>query len=180
VLALEILSAEDLTRVETIWRAWHARNRLIIGRSFSDDSALREYEPVAYSTGTEFTSSVRALRQNVQHLVGKLQVLEATLDLVTEDATLGTQVAEEVPGEEVFIVHGHSHRDSVALVVERAIGRQAIILQEQPDVGSITVIEKLEREARRAGYAVVPLPHVNTSGKAASLPHLKPPDADLG
>jgi transposase len=32
----------------------------------------------------------------------------------------------------------------------------------------------------RNRWSPPPLPHVNTSGKPASLPHLKPPDADLG
>jgi predicted nucleotide-binding protein len=45
----------------------------------------------------------------------------------------------------VFVVHGHDHgpRDSVARVIER-LGFVAVILEEQPDGGLRTIIEKFE------------------------------------
>ena len=57
----------------------------------------------------------------------------------------------------VFVVHGHDHgpRDSVARLLER-LGMLAVILEEQPDRGLQTVIEKFEEHAN-VRYAVIVL-----------------------
>jgi len=56
----------------------------------------------------------------------------------------------------VFVVHGHETgaRESVARFLEKKIGMNAIILQEQPGKNR-TIIEKFEEESSAAGYAVV-------------------------
>lgn len=75
---------------------------------------------------------------------------------------------------EIFIVHGHSpRRQEVAAEIERMTGRPPIVLQEQPDIGSPTVIEKFEREARRAGYAVV-IFSGDDEGRPRSTPDSQP------
>ena len=55
----------------------------------------------------------------------------------------------------VFIVHGHDNtaRLEVARVLEKA-GFEAVILNEQPDVGQETIIDKLERYTD-VSYAVI-------------------------
>ena len=134
---------------------WHARNRLVLGKSFSDGSAVAEYEPSAWMHGTGWESRFDALRENVAQLVQSLMTLRSNLDLTEEGAEAPQRTSSAPRGEEIFIVHGRTHRDAVARVVEQATTRRIIILQEQPDGGSTTVIEKLERQASRAGYAVV-------------------------
>ena len=56
---------------------------------------------------------------------------------------------------EVFVVHGHNSqlRDAVALFLTR-LGLEPIILHEQVNAGA-TIIEKLEKHSRRAGYAII-------------------------
>lgn len=56
----------------------------------------------------------------------------------------------------VFVVHGHAAapKHEVARVLMRLTGREAIILHEQPNRGQ-TVIEKFEKHARTAAFAVV-------------------------
>ena len=55
----------------------------------------------------------------------------------------------------VFVVHGRSElRHEVARFIENDLKLRAIILEEQPNL-SQTVIEKFEKHAREAGYAVV-------------------------
>jgi predicted nucleotide-binding protein len=154
ILTVEVMTADELQRVDGIFRAWHARNKLILGKSFSDESALDDYLPVSFYASDGQVGQLNALHKNVRVLVQNLVTLRSVLDLVDE-ASGAKKSLDPTLGEEIFIVHGHTHRDAVARVVERATGREAIILQEQPDVGSSTVIEKLEREALRAGYAVV-------------------------
>jgi hypothetical protein len=155
ILRLDMNNGASLDHAESTWKAWHARNKLIIGKAFSDGSALREYLPMMFGTGTNFTSRGTAVHQNVGMLLEHLLTLSANLDLVDEVSPVADGASVSSVGSEIFIVHGHAHRDAVALVVERSTRREAIVLQEMPDVGSSTVIEKLEREAQRAGYAVV-------------------------
>jgi predicted nucleotide-binding protein len=70
----------------------------------------------------------------------------------------GTQVAS-VPAhagsKKVFVVHGHDHalKEAVAALVRR-LGYEPVVLHLRPDIGQ-TIIEKLEREASDAAYAVV-------------------------
>lgn len=56
----------------------------------------------------------------------------------------------------VFIVHGHDDalKEAVARVLERAAEVDVVILHEQVDGGS-TIMEKFERHAQRASFAVV-------------------------
>ena len=56
----------------------------------------------------------------------------------------------------VFIIHGHDDqmRETVKEVVN-SIGLNPIILQEKSNSGSLTLIEKLEKQSNKAGYAVV-------------------------
>jgi hypothetical protein len=59
-----------------------------------------------------------------------------------------------VASDEIFIVHGHDDaKNEVALFIRRA-GLKPIILHEQPNSGR-TIIEKFERYAGSAGFAVV-------------------------
>lgn len=62
---------------------------------------------------------------------------------------------ESPPSRRVFVVHGRDHglKEAVARLVER-IGYQAIVLAEEPDQGQ-TIIEKFERAAVDAAFAVV-------------------------
>lgn len=56
----------------------------------------------------------------------------------------------------VFVVHGHAEaaRHEVVRVLERATGREVIVLREQANSGR-TIVEKFEDHAAAASYAVV-------------------------
>ncbi len=56
----------------------------------------------------------------------------------------------------VFVVHGHDDalKEAVARVLERVADVDVVILHEQADGGS-TIIEKFERHAQKASFAVV-------------------------
>jgi predicted nucleotide-binding protein len=77
-----------------------------------------------------------------------------------EPATVSTSPApaavqpSAVPGEEIFIVHGHSRRDEVDLFLRDATGRRPIILADRAIEGR-TIIEKFEQESGGSGFAVV-------------------------
>lgn len=65
------------------------------------------------------------------------------------------RLSEVVYPRRVFIVHGHNHhlRDVLADLL-RKLGFEAIVLQEEAN-RSLTIIEKLERETRKIGFAMV-------------------------
>jgi predicted nucleotide-binding protein len=71
------------------------------------------------------------------------------------DKATGGRVSS-IHRSEVFIVHGHNHkfRREVAEFLLRILGKPATILDEQPNK-NLTVIEKLERCAAKACFAVV-------------------------
>ena len=56
----------------------------------------------------------------------------------------------------IFVVHGHSDvlRHEVVRVLERATGREVVVLHEQPNQGQ-TILEKFESHAASSAYAVV-------------------------
>ena len=58
-------------------------------------------------------------------------------------------------GTDVFIVHGHDNeaKQETARLIEQ-LKLKAIILHEQPNRGR-TVVEKLQKESKTAGYAVI-------------------------
>jgi predicted nucleotide-binding protein len=63
-----------------------------------------------------------------------------------------------VPDAPIFIVHGRDtlRAERVARAVNKATGRDTIILREQPNLGR-TLIEKFEQHATSASYAIVVL-----------------------
>lgn len=56
----------------------------------------------------------------------------------------------------IFVVHGHSDtlRERVARVIERTTGTDVTILGEE-EIAGLTILEKFERFAAQAGFAVV-------------------------
>ena len=80
-------------------------------------------------------------------------------DLADLNGSPSPQAAEqEAPNpssDEIFIVHGRDDaaKTAVAHVIERA-GLKAVILHEQPNAGK-TIIEKFEKHAGAAGFAVI-------------------------
>jgi predicted nucleotide-binding protein len=68
----------------------------------------------------------------------------------------------------VFVVHGHNEliREQVARTINEDGGRTAVILHEQANRGQ-TLIEKFERHASEAGWAVILLTADDVGGTSA-------------
>jgi hypothetical protein len=102
---------------------------------------------------------VEAQRALERH-ASSLNVLQSLVErLVFADEPPLPAAGPEPKGEPVpagvFVVHGHNEliREQVARMIEQE-GRQAVILHEQANKGQ-TLIEKFERHAAEAGWAVV-------------------------
>jgi predicted nucleotide-binding protein len=77
-----------------------------------------------------------------------------TLVDATAPAAAGAQSQREL-GDAVFIVHGRAGREYEVAHVVHGLDIATVILAEEINQGSPTLIEKLEREAENCGYAVV-------------------------
>lgn len=73
-------------------------------------------------------------------------------DTVMDDRSIGDEMAKAT----IFIVHGRNdaRKHETARVLEKLTGRDPVILHEQANRGQ-TIIEKFEKHARSAAFAVV-------------------------
>ncbi len=126
-----------------------------------DEFTLWINEPYATLFETVFTPEAFVAAQDGV-LISKAQEMASHRAVYTAFDTTERLTDTPLPHErkqepsEIFVVHGRS--DDVRVVsaeVRRITGVAPIMLQDAPDRGSPTVIEKLEREAERAGYALV-------------------------
>lgn len=89
-------------------------------------------------------------------LVGRWESEIGTSGIFTAEKFDEAEMKEELPNNNsVFLVHGHDEgtKHSVARFLEK-LGVEPVILQEQINKG-MTIIEKFQEFAKRAGFAVV-------------------------
>jgi predicted nucleotide-binding protein len=100
---------------------------------------------------------------DVKDGISKLNALSSGLRFATESATAMSEIDSTSPGNVsaagsgvVFLVHGRdtAARETVARFLESAGNQRLVILHEQPNRGQ-TLIEKFEKHATSAKYAVV-------------------------
>jgi len=144
-----------LSREITKWKNYTVR---LLRTQFTNDSLARRFDTsprVMYSPGTE-AQVIAERKDDVEVYINRLESIIDELALIDEMPEATTPAAAPaMSGDKVFVVHGRAGiEDSVALVVERA-GGKTIILQEALNRGAPTVVEKLEREAGNACFAVV-------------------------
>jgi predicted nucleotide-binding protein len=145
---------------------WRTTTETVLRHTVGEDSsALIEFRDNRYTLsmyslgGTPQSEHDAARRRGVQRGVGYLRAAIAEVGLQDDDAPeTPVQVAASEAGEktDVFIVHGRNgeRKETVARFVRNLIGVEPIILHEQVSGGS-TIIEKLEKYAATAGFAVV-------------------------
>lgn len=103
----------------------------------------------------------RWLRESVELEISRLQSIHDRLPYwannVATSAPAGNRRDPAIDGA-IFIVHGSDtmRAELVARAVNRATGRDAVILHEQPSLGQ-TLIEKFEQHATKVSYAVIVL-----------------------
>src|SRR6516162_4191419 len=137
----------------------------VLTQAFSDESERRLYEAAASLDRAPLTMGAKTpLQEVVQGLTrGKEEAIELLNRAIRalEDKITDLGISQEPavdPAEfskDVFIVHGHDDpaKMEVARLIERA-GLNVKILHGQPNEGR-TIIEKFEKYAGLAGFAVV-------------------------
>jgi predicted nucleotide-binding protein len=120
-----------------------------------------EYQKYCFfSTARGGTSQIGADMDTLFNKISQLESIYERLDLYGEIATinapLGNQETITPSSKNIFIIHG---QDEVPLLhlknlLKDELNLNPIILKEQPDRGSKTIIEKFELYAPQCSYAI--------------------------
>lgn len=104
-----------------------------------------------------------------------MEIAEIEMNAEARDRSQGKSVGD-MPnadaGGPIFVVHGHDHAalHNLVRVLERATGRDVIVLHEQPNAGR-TILEKFEEHAVSASYSVVLLTADDEGGASSTSEH---------
>ena len=150
----QIDSKDELDKVEAEFKKWSSYNRKLLLKLFDNSSIADEGSPLPFVggwTNPTLNDEVGWYQRDISYEVTKLEGIRDQLELFDElEAALSHPF-----GDDIFIVHGRDDgpKQTVARFLEK-LGLKATILHEQPS-GSLTVIEKLEKYADNAGFAIV-------------------------
>ena len=158
----KILSEYDLEEADAEFENWSKYNEELLLRLFDNSAIADKYTDFyggSYSTMATLADQIGYYRRDFTRKINRLQGILDQLELIPEqpDDTPHVSSAESATtsSNEVFIVHGHDRafKSEVARFVEH-LGLEATILEEKPG-GGRTIIEKFERYASNAGFAIV-------------------------
>ena len=159
----QIDSENELENAVVECERWSRYNEDLLSKLFDniptdDYSGFSDWGITNFSTGLGFTAEPPAfpakLNKYSKYMNSSIQSLEGILDrLELFDEPSDTH--SSIFGDEVFIVHGRDDgpKETVARFLEK-LSLKATILHEQPSAGQ-TIIEKLEKYADNAGFAIV-------------------------
>jgi predicted nucleotide-binding protein len=174
LLNRDIRSLADLDAAESEYSTWNEYNRDLLRRLFVDENVIDGYtsSPGMYVLGDRSLGEmIDEHRDDVSTKLRRLTSIRERLELYDEPE--GATSASPKPrsrtlGDGIFIVHGHDEaiREGVARFVTSITSMEPLILHEQPNEGSETLIEKLERVAANAGFAIVLLTGDDVGGPA--------------
>ena len=165
-LFYERLKNDQLDKVGMEANSWSAYNINLLRKLFDTPAPVDEYTKFCYSPLT-VQQIKNILNENPYLLdIDRYQVVECraamkgsinSLKTICDQLELYDELSEmpqSTFGNDVFIIHGRDEaaKHAMARFVER-LGLKPIILDEQPDAG-LTIIEKLEREAKNVGFAI--------------------------
>lgn len=142
------------------FEGWKAEAGVVLRNAVGpDDPLVAQFDRVSYSLGmfTERTTNeefAMAKRRGVLRAVAKLRAAIVQVEMMEE--VQGSDALDVATRTQIFIVHGHDDgfKETVARFLGKLTGNEPVILHEQVSAGD-TIIEKLERFASAARYAVV-------------------------
>lgn len=158
----------NLSELEQKYTTWHEQNLRILKNMYSTEEVMIEYRssyvkktPDPYSPFNRLKRDDDALRDFLEKISDKIRALRSIIEQLQYYADVvapikGNNISPKENSNEVFIVHGHNEtiKEKVARTIEK-LGLNPIILHEQVNGGSATIIEKFEKIASQASFAVV-------------------------
>lgn len=144
-------------------KGWKAKADAIIQAALGKESeTLREFRELRYGLGI-WTGAPGEAEQDKQFFASAVKDAAALIDAAIYQLEL-QQVPDEAPSAlspqesngPIFVVHGHDDGRKFELMrlLDRAVEPEAIVLHEQPNRGA-TILEKFERHAQTASFAIV-------------------------
>ena len=158
----QILSEDELAKARAEFDNWSKYNEILLSRLFDNSAVMDEYTDFyggSYSTIATLVDKIGYYRRDVTARVDRLKGILERLELIPEQPANFTPSSSvesaATNNNEVFIVHGHDRaaKSEVARFVEN-LGLEVTILDEKPGSG-LTIIEKFEKYANNAGFAIV-------------------------
>jgi predicted nucleotide-binding protein len=175
-------SEQDLSDAKADRTRWSQYNVDYLVRTYDNEKISLEYQHVGlYGTlimNAGFGQKVRSFTEGIAHQINALMSIVDRLELTPVKLADSDAPVESVQVNfsktEVFIVHGQDSaaKTEVARFVEK-LGLKAVILHEQTNEGQ-TIIEKFEKHASAAGFAIVLLTPDDVGSPKGSSADLKP------
>ena len=162
----------ELRERRDAYYTWTDYNKALIRRSFDVAKPSEDYarETLVAAVGASLDQRWELLRRDISRKMRRLRSLQDQVSLfqMHPDAVQPASTPDpSVVGEDIFVVHGHdgATKETVARFLRKLVGREPVILHEQPDRGR-TVIEKFEDHAALAACAIVLLTGDDVGGVA--------------
>ena len=177
----QILSEYDLEEANAEFDNWSKYNEELLLRLFDDSAMADKYTDFyggSYSTMATLADQIGYYKRDFTRKINRLKGIFEQLELIPEqfaNSTHASSVKSVVTNSnEVFIVHGHdgAAKSEVARFVEK-LGLEATILDEKPG-GGLTIIEKFEKYASNAGFAIVLLTPDDVGAPKGKKDELRP------
>ena len=154
LLDRRIDSRDELDKAEADFKKWSDYNTTLLLKLFDDPSIVKKYVSLSITarwTNPTWDQEINWYQKDISEKVNRLEGIQDQLKLYDESSDTHFSTF----GNEVFIVHGRDDgiKETVARFIEK-LNLKATILHEQPSGGQ-TIIEKLEKHASKAGFAIV-------------------------
>jgi predicted nucleotide-binding protein len=176
-----IFSEDQLAEARSEFNNWSKYNEALLSRLFDNSAVADEYTDFyggSSSTIATLVDKIGYYKRDVTARIDRLKGILERLELIPEQPDDSPHVSSvesaATNNNEVFIVHGHDRavKSEVARFVEK-LGLEATILDEKPG-GGRTIIEKFERYASNAGFAIVLLTPDDVGAPRDKQDDLKP------
>lgn len=151
-------------------RRWHDRSRTILSQAFTTARVVNEYDPPVLVASVPLDGSRPSQRAQLEEVrrkhakrldrlrgvADRIDLYEEAPDVARPGVFSGPRGGQIGADATVFVVHGRDDgaKETVARFLTALTGAEPVILHEQASAGA-TVIEKFERHAGDAGFAVV-------------------------
>jgi predicted nucleotide-binding protein len=145
-------------------KAWKAKVAAVMQASLGDDSAtLHKFNDLRYTVGV-WSGAPGEAERDAQYFAKRVMDAAAYIDAAVYQLELQYGPDEKKTGTSrnrspegpIFVVHGHGDARKYELMrlLDRAVSPGAVVLHEQANRGA-TILEKFERHAQEASFAVV-------------------------
>ena len=177
LLKVSIPNSTTLEAEREIYYKWDKYNGHLLTKLFSNDTVTKEYNSwIAFGVVSNQTlrQEIEEYFNDVTDKIHRLESVIERLELFEVSTTVGIENKNNntiaTDNKKIFIIHGHDENRLLELekILKEHFGLIPIVLKDQPNNGSTTLIEKFEQYASQCSYAIAlftPDDQVENNGK---------------